>query len=86
MNGLHSLETAVAALVVAWLATGLLAHPAVFGVVALFALVPLALVALPMLGVHALGERSVTVRRLPPVETVDECVPPGSRRGFPSDD
>lgn len=86
MNGLQYVETAIAALVVAWVVAGLLAHPLLLGVVALFALLPLTLVALPALGVHALGDRSVTVRRLPPVRTADESVPPRSRRGFPSDD
>ena len=67
MNPLASLEAALAALVVLWLAVGLLANPLLLGAVALLALVPLAVVVLPALGVHAFVDRSVAVRLLPPI-------------------
>jgi hypothetical protein len=62
MYGLRYFEAAVATLVVGWLATGLLAHPAAFGALALLALLPLALVVLPLLVSLAFAERSATVR------------------------
>jgi len=62
MNGLRYLEAAVAALAALWLAAGLLAHPAAFGVLALLALLPLALVVLPLLVSLGFAERSTTVR------------------------
>jgi hypothetical protein len=86
MNGRRTLESALAALVVGWLLAGLLTHPAAFGALALLALVPLTLVVLPALAVYALGDRSVTVRRLAPVRRAQESTPPRPRRGYPSDD
>jgi hypothetical protein len=77
-------EATAATLVALWLVAGLLAHPAAFGAVALVVLLPLALVALPLLGVHAFGDRTVSVRRLPSVDVPDGSLRPG--RGFPSDD
>jgi len=62
MNGLRYLEAAVAALAALWLAAGLLAHPAAFGALALLALLPLALVVVPVLVSLAFAERSATVR------------------------
>jgi hypothetical protein len=62
MNGLRYIEAAVAALAVLWLATGLLAHPVAFGALALLVLVPLALIALPLLVSLGFAERSMTVR------------------------
>jgi fatty acid desaturase len=86
MNLLASLEAAVAALVALWLAAGLLANPLLLGAVALLALVPLGLVVLPALGVHALGERSVSVRLLPPVRSAVEPGPADPRGAVASDD
>ena len=86
MNPLASLEAAVAALVALWLAAGLLANPLLFGAVALLALVPLGLVVLPALGVHALGERSVSVRLLPPVRSAVEPGRTDPRAAAPIDD
>jgi len=63
MNGLRYVEAAVAALAVLWLAAGLLAHPAAFGALALLALLPLALVVLPLVVSLGFAERSMTVRR-----------------------
>jgi len=63
MNELRYIEAAVATLVVLWLAAGLLAHPAAFGAVALLALLPLALVVLPLLVSLGFAGRSMTVRR-----------------------
>lgn len=63
MNGLPYVEAAVAALVALWLAAGLLAHPAALGALALLALLPLALVVLPLLVSRGFAGRSVTVRR-----------------------
>jgi hypothetical protein len=85
MNPLAYLEAAGATLVVLWLAGGLLSDPLLFGVVAALALVPLALVVLPALVVHALADRSVTVRRLPPLRSAGESAPPRPDRGPPSD-
>jgi hypothetical protein len=62
MNGLRYVEAAVAALAVLWLAAGLLAHPAAFGALALLALLPLALVVLPLVVSLGFAERSMTVR------------------------
>jgi hypothetical protein len=86
MNLLASLEAAVATLVALWLAAGLLANPLLFGAVALLAFVPLGLVVLPALGVHALGERSVSVRPLPPVRSAAESGPADPRGAVPTDD
>ena len=80
MNGLRYVEAAVAALAVLWLAAGLLAHPVAFGALALLALVPLALVVLPLLVSLGFLERSVTVSwsgrpmRLRGDETADPTV------------
>ncbi|MEF8840785.1 MAG: hypothetical protein V5A62_04060 [Haloarculaceae archaeon] len=80
MNGLRYVGAAVATLVVLWLAAGLLAHPAAFGAVALLALLPLALVVLPLLVSLDFAERSMTVRRtghpnrLPGDETAEGTV------------
>ena len=62
MNGLRYVEAAVAALAVLWLAAGLLAHPAAFGALALLALLPLALVVLPLVVSLGFAERSMTIR------------------------
>ena len=62
MNGLRYVEAAVAALAVLWLAAGLLAHPAAFGALALLALLPLALVVLPLVVSLGFAERSIAVR------------------------
>ena len=86
MNPLAHLETVAAALVALWLAAGLLANPLLFGAVALLVLLPLALIVVPALVVRTLGDRSVTVRRLPPVRGADGSVPPRPRRGAPTDD
>jgi len=86
MNPLAYLEAAVAALVALWLAVGLLANPLPLGVVAALALVPLAVVVLPALGVRLLGDRSVSVRLLPPVRVVDGSGPSDPRGARPSDD
>ena len=81
MNGLRYVEAAVAALAALWLATGLLAHPAVFGAVALFVLLPLALVVLPLLVSLAFAERSATVRwSAHPVRLRGEEIADGSVR------
>lgn len=86
MNPLAYVEAAGATLVALWLAAGLLANPLLFGAVALLVLLPLALVVLPLLGVRAFGDRSVTVRRPPCVRRVAESVSYPPARDAPSDD
>ena len=86
MNPLAYAEAAVAALAVIWLAVGLFVHPAALGSVALFALLPLTIVALPALAVRAFGDRPVRVRRPAPVRCATECRPPSPGAGVPSDD
>ncbi|MEF8843008.1 MAG: hypothetical protein V5A62_15520 [Haloarculaceae archaeon] len=86
MNPLAYVEAVVAALAVLWLAAGLVANPLVFGAVALFALVPLMLVALPAFAVHAFGDRSLTVRQLRPAGSAAEAVASDGPAAFPSDD
>jgi uncharacterized protein (DUF58 family) len=80
MNGLRYAEAAVASLVALWLVAGLLAHPAAFAALALLALLPLALVVVPLLVALGGTERSATVRwsgppeRLRADETADATV------------
>jgi hypothetical protein len=86
MNPLAYVEAVVVALAVLWLAAGLVANPLVFGAVALIALVPMTLVALPALAVRAVGDRSLTVRRLRSAGSVAEPAPSDGSAAFPSDD
>ena len=79
-NPLPYVEAALVALVALWLVAGLLAHPVAFGALALLALLPLALVVLPLLVTRGFAERTATVRwparprRFRGDETVDATV------------